>query len=240
MKKTLITLAIVLLAVVAQAQIKMHSNGRLTFQTLANTSNQGVSIGPAPDWHVDFNGGVYFHKMTYFINNASDYQWVNAVHVSNPHAAAWVIACPDWDSTNFFVYAKGDVYYRHHFTIGGNTSHAKGGSEPIVGSEALSIINGLNGYYFAPEDLEIPNLDNNEFVVPEAIEAMYADFGKRTAGLSGANLEEVFPESVRTDPKNRLCIDYESIVTMLVEAVKEQQREIEKLRDIVEKIEKTK
>lgn len=59
---------------------------------------------------------------------------------------------------------------------------------------------------------------------------MYADFGKRTAALLDDNLEEVFPEAVRTDPKNRLCIDYQSVVTMLVEAVKEQQREIEELR----------
>lgn len=73
-------------------------------------------------------------------------------------------------------------------------------------------------------------MENNEFVDPEAVEAMYADFGKRTAALLGDNLEEVFPEAVRTDPKNRLCIDYQSVVTMLVEAVKEQQREIEELR----------
>lgn len=35
MKKSLITIAIVLLAVAAQAQIKMHSNGRITFRPLA-------------------------------------------------------------------------------------------------------------------------------------------------------------------------------------------------------------
>ena len=75
---------------------------------------------------------------------------------------------------------------------------------------------------------------------PEAVEAMYADFEKRTAALSGSNLEEVFPEAVRTDPKNRLCIDYQSVVTMLVEAVKEQQREIEELRGALEKVEKNK
>ena len=34
MKKSLITIAIVLLAVAAQAQIKMHSSGRITFRPL--------------------------------------------------------------------------------------------------------------------------------------------------------------------------------------------------------------
>ena len=69
---------------------------------------------------------------------------------------------------------------------------------------------------------------------------MYADFEKRTAGLSGSNLESVFPEAVRTDMKNRYCIDYQSVVTMLVEAVKEQQREIEELRNALEKVGKNK
>ena len=83
-------------------------------------------------------------------------------------------------------------------------------------------------------------MEGNEFVDPEAVEAMYADFGKRSAALSGSNLEEVFPEAVRTDPNNRLCIDYQSVVTMLVEAVKHQQREIEELRGALERMGKNK
>lgn len=42
MKKTLITLAIVLLAVVAQAQIKMHSDGQISLGSL--TKNYGVQV----------------------------------------------------------------------------------------------------------------------------------------------------------------------------------------------------
>jgi len=122
----------------------------------------------------------------------------------------------------------------NHYTITTNSNHSKD-SEAINGEQALSIISGLNGYYFKPEEQEIPDLENNEFVVPEAVEAMYADFEKRTAGLSGK-----FPEAVRTDPKNRFCIDYQSVVTMLVEAVKEQQREIEELRSSLEEFGKNK
>ncbi len=77
-------------------------------------------------------------------------------------------------------------------------------------------------------------MENNEFVDPDAVDAMYADFEKRSVGLSGTSFLEAFPEGVRTDPQNRLCIDYQSVVTMLVEAVKEQQREIEELRKTLE------
>lgn len=238
MKKALITLAIFLLAVMAQAQIKMHSNGRITFQTLNNTTAQGVSIGPGPNWTTDFNGNVHFNKSGSFLYNAGAYAWMNCAIASNNHAAVWVVS-PDWDDINFVVFGNGNAYATNHYIINGSDDDSKG-SEAIDGGEALSIVKVINGYYIAPEEQEIPDLENNEFVAPEAIEAMYADYSKRTASLSGRNLEEVFPEAVRTDPKNRLCIDYQSVVTMLVEAVKEQQREIEELRTALERVEKNK
>jgi len=234
MKKVLFTIAIALLAIAVQAQIKMHSNGRITFQTLANTNTEGICIGPAPGCSVVINGNVHFHEIGLFEKNATNYERMNGAHAINPYSTSWIVSYPNWGDINFFVYGNGDAYAMHHYTITINSGHAKG-SESIDGQEAISIISRLNGYYFEPEEQEIPDLDNNENVAPEAIEAMYADFEKRTAALSGSNLEEVFPEAVRTDQKNRLCIDYQSVVTMLVEAVKEQQREIEELRTALEK-----
>ena len=239
MKKTLVSLVIMLLAVAAQAQIKMHSDGRITFQTLANTTTQGVSIAPAPNCNVDFNGTVNFHKAALFVKNAANYEWMNGSNNSNAYAKNWVVTYPNWNTENFYVYGDGTAFATNHYTIQSNNNHNKG-SKSIDGEEAVSIIKGLNGYYYEPEEQEIPDLENNEFVAPEAIGAMYADFEKRTAALSGSNLEEVFPEAVRTDSQNRLCIDYQSVVTILVEAVKEQQREIEEMRTILEKVGKNK
>lgn len=232
MKKALFTFAMVLLAVATQAQIKMHSNGRITFQTLSNTTSQGISIGPAPNCITDFNGSVHFNKSGSFLYNAGAYTWMNCAIASNDYSAVWVVS-PNWSVVNFVVYGNGNAYATNHYTFSNNDSSAKG-AEVIDGEAALSIVSGLKGYYFEPEEQEIPDLENNEHVVPEAIEAMYADFGKRTVGLSGSNLEEVFPEAVRTDPRNRICIDYQSVVTMLVEAVNEQQRTIETLRQVLE------
>lgn len=222
MKKTLFTLAIVLLAVAAQAQIKMHSDGQISLGSL--TKNYGVQVMQ--------NGLTYFRAQS----NES-YSITTRGLANNDHQKHWAIK--DYYSNGsqgedlFYVYGNGAACATNHFTITNNSSHAKG-SEAIDGEEALSIITGLNGFYYAPEDVEIPDLENNEYVVPEAVEAMYADFSKRSTGLSGSNLEEVFPEAVRTDPQNRLCIDYQAVVTMLVEAVKEQQHEIEELRGILE------
>ncbi len=233
MKKTLLTIAIVLLAIAAQAQIKMHSNGRITFQTLNNTTNQGIVFGTAPDWKVDFNGQVNFHNTGLFVKNAANYEWMSHAKADNNYAVAWAVTLQSWNNPNFFVYANGETHAKILYTTGVVITSKN--TETIDGEEALSIISGINGYYYGPEEQEIPNLEGNEFVDPEAVDAIYADFGKRSAVLSGSNLEEVFPEAVRTDMNNRLCIDYQSVVTMLVEAVKHQQREIEELRGALEK-----
>lgn len=128
------------------------------------------------------------------------------------------------------------MYSRTRFTFSNiQAGESKGKSaEPVDGQEALRAIAGLKGYYFAPDEQEIPVLEGNENVSPEAVEAMYADFSKRSVGLSGTDFEEVFPEGVRTSPQNQLYIDYNSVVSLLVEAVKEQQREIEELRKALE------
>lgn len=232
MKRILLTLSIVLVAVATQAQIKMHSDGRITFQTLNNTSSQGISFSPAPSWTADFNGPVNFHNSALFVKNAANYTWLCCSNTNSLHAMSWVVTYPDWNTCTFYVFGNGNVYAHHHYII--EEQDSSKGSEAIDGREALSIITRINGFFYSPDEVEIPDLENNEYVDPEAVAAMYADFSKRSAGLSGSNLEEVFPEAVRTDLQNRLCIDYQSVVTMLVEAVKEQQQEIEALRRVLE------
>lgn len=232
MKKALFTLGIMLLTVAAQAQFKMHSNGRITFQTTSNSTDYGVTIDPAPSYTTNFNGSVHFKQGTAFRKNVNDFGWMNCAIPNTSLAAVWVVS-PDWINPTFYVRGNGNAYATNHYIIG-SESHDSKGLEVIDGKEAVSIVTGLKGYYYAPEEQEIPDLESNENVDPEAIEAMYADFSKRTAALSGSNLEEVFPDAVRTDYKNRKCIDYQSVVTMLVEAVKEQQRTIEDMRHILE------
>lgn len=172
------------------------------------------------------------------MKNASNYDFMAQTKAANNYSVAWAVTLASWDNTKFYVYGNGQTYATHYYTI--SSSGSSKGAEAIDGGEALSIITGIKGYYYEPENQETPSLEGNEFVAPEAVEAMYADFSKRTAGLSGSNLEDVFPAAVRTDPQNRLCIDYQSVVTMLVEAVKEQQHEIEELRTALKKVENNK
>lgn len=68
----------------------------------------------------------------------------------------------------------------------------------------------------------------------EAVGGMIADLQKKTIGLSGENLADVMPDAVLIDSEARLCINYNAVVTMLVEAMKQQQAEIETLRQTMQ------
>lgn len=63
---------------------------------------------------------------------------------------------------------------------------------------------------------------------------MVNDLEKRDIGLDVSLLGEAFPDAVRTDPEARACIDNNAIITLLVEAVKQQQEEIILLQKTLE------
>ena len=53
--------------------------------------------------------------------------------------------------------------------------------------------------------------------------------GKKSIGVIAQNVEKVFPELVNTDKKGMKSVAYSNLVGVLIEAIKEQQKEIESL-----------
>lgn len=76
MKKSLLTLAIVLLAVAAQAQIKVHSNGQVSLGTL--TTNYGVQIHP-----LDYT--------SFRTQNSDNWSWVELSSSEVPKQKHWIV-----------------------------------------------------------------------------------------------------------------------------------------------------
>jgi hypothetical protein len=50
-------------------------------------------------------------------------------------------------------------------------------------------------------------------------------------------VEQVFPELVHTDTDGTKSVEYGNMIAPLIEAIKEQQKEIDELRDTVKKLE---
>ena len=55
----------------------------------------------------------------------------------------------------------------------------------------------------------------------------------KAIGMYAEEMEEVLPEAVRHDPEGRMAINYNAVVTVLVEAFKEQQARIDQLESIL-------
>ena len=228
MKKTLITFAIVLLTVAAQAQIKMHSDGQISLGSL--TKNYGVQVMQ--------NGISYFRSQS-----NQPYSVTTRGLANHFHQKHWVVKDYYTNGSQgddmFYVYGYGAACATYHYTIQSNDSPA--GKDYIDGEEALATVLQLRGCHRENNHSMTPEeIMTNEFIDEEAKEEIVKDLDKQIVYLENESLSRAFPDAVRTDPQNRLCIDYQSVVTMLVEALKEQQREIEELRETFEKVKNNK
>lgn len=223
MKKALFTLAIVLLALTAQAQFKIHSNGHVSLGCL--TTSYGAQVQP--------NGYVYF-KPQY----TGSYTWAEGAFTRDAHQKQWVVI-NNYDQNNlskhmFYVYGNGYAHATGYYTISTLSGSRRDTPEPIQGEQALQAILSLKGFYFSEDKPSQEDIESSEYVQEEAKIGMIGDLEKRAVGFMAQNVEESIPEAVRTDPEARLCINYQTIVTMLTEAVKQQQQEIELLRKALE------
>ena len=90
---------------------------------------------------------------------------------------------------------------------------------------ALDKVNALNGvtYSFKPETINDIDFSKQK--------------GEKQIGFVAQELEEVLPELVRKDEAGYYAVNYDGLVPVLVEAVKEQQDEITDLRTRLEKLE---
>ena len=221
MKKTLFTIAIMLFAVAAQAQFKVHDNGHVSIGSLGQSF--GIQVQP--------NGYAYFRPQ---YNTA--FSWVTNAYSNKDTMLNWMVKNVDSASTlynelEFYLRGDGKVWAKKHYVYGDNNIVVRSESNPIDKEEALSTILQLQGYsYKENSTVSSEEILESEYVKEEAKEAMVRDLEKRDIGLDVSLLAEAFPDAVRTDTEARLCIDNNAIITLLVEAIKQQQEEIELLR----------
>ncbi len=86
----------------------------------------------------------------------------------------------------------------------------------------LPALLSLQGIYYYWNRSEFPALSFNE---------------RRQVGVSAQELEKIFPELVETDQTGIKSVDYARLTPVLLEAIKEQQHEIELLKERVRRIE---
>ena len=232
-KKTLLTLSIALFAMTAHAQtaLKVHSSGQLSLQSA--TTSYGIQI-PA-------NGVMSIEP-----NITSAYQTTAQTKAFHPLSRSWMLnmipSNPNLmpSGTVFYVYGNGNAYAYNYYVIGSSSHGSGGGGEtknlsPITGATELAL--GMKGYYMKSNEFEgiTPDeIENSEEVSPEALAGILNDIERsKTLGLDAEVLDEILPEAVRHDPDGKIGINYNAVVTVLVEAFKEQQAKIEQMENIL-------
>lgn len=232
MKKTLFTLALVLLAVAAQAQtsLKVHSSGQISLQSA--TTSYGIQIPTS--------GALYIEP-----NLLTAYSKTSQAKAFNQLAKSFVVRMSGGANISpvgdvFYVLGNGNAYAYGYYTLGTPGGGGGGGGNskalsPIVGASELAA--GMKGYYmdsYEFGDTSKEELENCENIAPEALEGISQDIEKgKTIGLDAEVLEHILPEAVRHDPDGNVGINYNAVVTVLVEAFKEQQAKIELLEAIL-------
>lgn len=225
-------IALFAMATQAQTALKVHSNGQLSFQSA--TTSYGIQIPTSGVMSIEPNINIAYKITAQTIAyHPLSKSWTLNMFSNDPNSAP--------QGTVFFVYGNGNAQAYNYYVIGPNNSGIGGGNgneknqSPIVGASELTA--GLKGYYMdsnefgaiTPEELE-----NNEEIVPEALEGVLKDLRRsKTIGLDAEVLEEVLPEAVRHNPDGNIGINYNAVVTVLVEAFKEQQAKIEQLEAIL-------
>lgn len=142
--------------------------------------------------------------------------WINA-HTSNTCGYHMRYGGND----NFYVHASGYIYQQGQY-LGSDVSFKK---DITTISNALNKVLQLRGVTY-----QLNYSDSN---------SIFND-GELKMGLIAQEVQPIVPEVVKTMPNGTEAIAYQNLVGLLIEAIKEQQTQIQALNDLINCGEKTK
>ncbi len=133
MKKSLFTLAIVLLAVAAQAQIKVHDDGHVSLGCL--THSYGVQVHP--------NGYTSFRTQS----NA-EWSWATLSYANNNKQKHWIISNSSLAPNvhPFFVTGDGYIYKQGSWRVADPSIMEEAGA--VIGSGI--VLDSITGIWYVP------------------------------------------------------------------------------------------
>jgi hypothetical protein len=195
-----------------QGQIKLHVNGKTSFGPIPMTP---------PGDRVLIDGGVDRALQLKVSQPINWFQSSSAI-VSRQLTVSWAVRYNGAD--RFYVLGNGDVYARSVWQY--SDSSLKHQIAAIASPlDRLQKLRGVT-YAYKPEvpcdDCDAPSDDPS--------------VRGRRYGLLAQEVEQVFPEMVTEDADHRKLVAYEQLIPVLVEAVKEQQAQIDAMQLEINKL----
>ena len=203
MKKALLTMAVVLLAIVAPAQIKVHDDGQISLGSLDKTYGVQVRSDGYTTFRTQYSTSGSWATLSYSRHNYQKH-WIvaNLADTNNPGLHT------------FFVQGNGHIYSRGNWI----DSDSNDQSDCLNIENAGNTLDSIHGFSYTPTE-EISESKSGTH---------------RQIGGSAQELEKVLPEAVASDESGVLYVDYKALTAYLIEAVKEQRREMKLMRKTLE------
>ena len=238
---------------------KLYSNGDYGYLNFGGVSSKGITInkdggiGLGADPSMGLNTPDYINVYTYggkaalmaYAKYSHDYGDIIRVYSWRDTDMAYVVR----DVRNgggpltFYVAGDGTVYSKGSLLTASDESY----KENITSiNNSLNKIKQIRGVTYklkeqveetAPtantlqSDVSSRDTLSSQFPVPvEIVNKIKAEKKRKKAGFIAQELEEIFPEAVYTLPNGKKAIAYSEIIPLLVEAIKEQQNEIDELK----------
>ncbi|MBM3405286.1 MAG: T9SS type A sorting domain-containing protein [Bacteroidetes bacterium] len=219
---------------VSMAQIKIHDDNHISLGSLSKSF--GLQIHPS--------GHTYFQPSIY-----EEYAWMNTTICPNIHSKAYIV---DYKTKHtFFVYGNGQIY-SGGIWIESDSCLKK---DVVTIEDALNKVRNLRGITYRYKD-SVPEEDtatytdkyghvydrihhhsfpdsSNGFINPDVRNQLIEEYERKYLGLIAQEVERVVPEAVRTMPDGTKTLSYANMIGLLVEAIKEQQIQIDSITSVL-------
>uniref|UniRef100_UPI00259D2981 tail fiber domain-containing protein n=1 Tax=Bacteroides sp. 41_26 TaxID=1896973 RepID=UPI00259D2981 len=243
---------------------KLYSNGDYGYLNFGGVAKHGITInkdggiGLGADPSIELDTPEYINIYTYGERSALmayakypyDYGDVIKVYSNRDTDVAYVVRRSG--QFTFYVTGDGNVYSKGSLLTASDESYKENISSI---NNSLNTIRQMRGVTYklkeqADESTTASTLQSDvssrdtlsaQSPVPvEIVNKIKAEKKRKKSGFIAQELEEIFPEAVYTLPNGKKAIAYSEIIPLLVEAIKEQQNEIDKQQNEIDELRQSK
>ena len=185
----------------------------------AYAGNNSINVGTSGA----FNLGLVTNNIVREIINATGNVGIPAAPVNDPIAGSIPTLM-----VGTGTFPDGNAWVRGHLTV--STTAAIGGTGNVT----------AHGFFYVSDENSKENIEPVSGLAAimqlEGVKFNWKGTGKADIGVTAQNVEKVFPEIVNTSSNNLKSVEVGNLVGPLIEAVKEQQHEIEALKKEIEEL----
>lgn len=225
MKKNMLISVLLLSTAFVCAQLKLNTSGNLGLGTDPNSSHRFNLLGNSLfEGTSTTNGFMRINGIS--TQSGPTFQLI----AENSYPGVWLTAGSSF-SCSYLLCVSGDAISSGSWI--GSDFLLKKEISILDGESMLTKIQKLDGKKFAFKDID--ELRQTEQFLTSGLSEQFMNLPKGSRyGFIAQEIEKEFPELVKTDPTTQLkAINYDGMTAVLLQCIKEQQKQIEKLEDMI-------